>query len=898
MHIGIDEGMINQRVYSIVQTSDGAVWWTTKAGVDRANGNSVKNYSVVTDAIYSGAAGKVVKIAQTEEAKKANGKQTTDNLYIFDNNGHIFKYNTIQDRFDLLTSIVEIVNHELVLNDMFVQKDCIWLAMNDGIYKLVDGKVEPVLNNVYANCFIKTDKQLLFCTKEGIYNEKGIVLKGEDVLCGYYDYIYNKVWLGTFGDGIKIADASCKNIIHALGDATPHNPIRSIHPYGKNLMLIGIDGFGVYQASRQNPNGASLLFDANEGVHGVLHGNGIYALLVDSWDNIVIGSYSGGIDVARPTGSTTAIFQHIRNNKESLLNDHVNCVAQYTSDMLLMGTDDGVSIFNSATSQWKHVGQGAVVLDICKTNDGKLLAATYGKGVCEIGVDGSARELYSVKNGILKDDHVYKLMYDKEGNLWMACLDGALVEKTAEGFKYYDIKYINALALLSDGQIAVGSATGLYFVNPKTGKVTEIKYAVKGLNDINRYVFDLYSLNSNALWIATDGGGAYVYNPKTKDCVQISTDNGLPSNSVSSITRDKTGRMWLATDNGIAFVHPDKPTEVVDVNYCYGLRREYTRGAVCNLVNGDVMYGSVAGAVIINPKNIQRLNYVAKLNILSVSCGANDSEEFREEVYEMLKEGELHLSYNQRTFELFFESINLRNQFDIAYQYKMGDEKWSQLSDVEYIRFENLEAGTHKLLLRCVSKTSGTVLDEKELTVIIDQPWWNSWWMQLLYFLLVALAFYGAWRVYDLHNKYMRLVVRSVNENDDAESSLAENLEPTNEQSEDEEDGENIEDDAVKDFVDKATKIVLDNISNAEFSIDDLCSEMAMSRTLFYVKLKSYIGKSPQDFVRIIRLERATSLLRSGKAVTDVAVMVGFDNPKYFSTVFKKYFGVSPSKYQ
>jgi len=70
-----------------------------------------------------------------------------------------------------------------------------------------------------------------------------------------------------------------------------------------------------------------------------------------------------------------------------------------------------------------------------------------------------------------------------------------------------------------------------------------------------------------------------------------------------------------------------------------------------------------------------------------------------------------------------------------------------------------------------------------------------------------------------------------------------------------------------------------------------------MSRTLFYLKLKTYTGKSPQDFIRIIRLERAASLLRGGRSVMETATLAGFDNPKYFSTVFKKYFGVSPSKY-
>ena len=101
-----------------------------------------------------------------------------------------------------------------------------------------------------------------------------------------------------------------------------------------------------------------------------------------------------------------------------------------------------------------------------------------------------------------------------------------------------------------------------------------------------------------------------------------------------------------------------------------------------------------------------------------------------------------------------------------------------------------------------------------------------------------------------------------------------------------------------KTFVDKATQLILDNLSDTDFGIDQLCREMAMSRTLFYVKLKSFTGKSPQDFVRVIRLERAASLLRSGRSVADAAMLAGFENAKYFSTVFKKYFGVSPSKYE
>ena len=100
-----------------------------------------------------------------------------------------------------------------------------------------------------------------------------------------------------------------------------------------------------------------------------------------------------------------------------------------------------------------------------------------------------------------------------------------------------------------------------------------------------------------------------------------------------------------------------------------------------------------------------------------------------------------------------------------------------------------------------------------------------------------------------------------------------------------------------REFIEKATKIVMEKISDTDFKIDDLCMEMAMSRTLFYGRLKALTSQAPQDFIRIIRLERAAALIKEGNSVLDVSVMTGFANVKHFSTTFKKYFGASPSKY-
>ena len=100
-----------------------------------------------------------------------------------------------------------------------------------------------------------------------------------------------------------------------------------------------------------------------------------------------------------------------------------------------------------------------------------------------------------------------------------------------------------------------------------------------------------------------------------------------------------------------------------------------------------------------------------------------------------------------------------------------------------------------------------------------------------------------------------------------------------------------------REFVTKATEIVLEHIADTDFTIDALCREMAMSRTLFFGRIKALTGKAPQDFIRLLRLEKAADMLRNGAQVVDAAEATGFVNTKYFSTVFKKQFGVPPSKF-
>jgi DNA-binding response OmpR family regulator/nitrogen-specific signal transduction histidine kinase len=100
-------------------------------------------------------------------------------------------------------------------------------------------------------------------------------------------------------------------------------------------------------------------------------------------------------------------------------------------------------------------------------------------------------------------------------------------------------------------------------------------------------------------------------------------------------------------------------------------------------------------------------------------------------------------------------------------------------------------------------------------------------------------------------------------------------------------------------FMQKALDIVEKNISNTNFSVEAFSSEMGMSRMLLYKKLITLTGKSPVEFIRIMRLKRAAQLLvKSQLNVSEIAFQVGFNDAKYFSQCFKKEFNVLPSEYK
>ena len=133
-NLNTDIGLSSPRVYSIVEAEDGAMWISTKRGVDRYNGQQVTNYTLYTEMPYSDASGRCIKL--TKDAQHL--------IYAYDNKGKVYIYDKRKDTFVLKCNLQKILGGSIVLNELLVdEKGNFWLAMDRGIYCLsaaTDGK--------------------------------------------------------------------------------------------------------------------------------------------------------------------------------------------------------------------------------------------------------------------------------------------------------------------------------------------------------------------------------------------------------------------------------------------------------------------------------------------------------------------------------------------------------------------------------------------------------------------------------------------------------------------------------------------------------------------------------------------------------------------------------------
>ncbi len=98
-------------------------------------------------------------------------------------------------------------------------------------------------------------------------------------------------------------------------------------------------------------------------------------------------------------------------------------------------------------------------------------------------------------------------------------------------------------------------------------------------------------------------------------------------------------------------------------------------------------------------------------------------------------------------------------------------------------------------------------------------------------------------------------------------------------------------------FMTKVLKVIGEHISEESFKIEELGTEVGMSRTQFYRKLKAITGMPASTYLRTVRLTRAKKMIEKNQGnISEIAYSLGFSSPSYFTKCFRKEFGYPPTQ--
>lgn len=228
-----------------------------------------------------------------------------------------------------------------------------------------------------------------------------------------------------------------------------------------------------------------------------------------------------------------------------------------------------------------------------------------------------------------------------------------------------------------------------------------------------------------------------------------------------------------------------------------------------------------------------------------------------------------------------------------AYRYKQRNDNWVALPAGENsIGLSDLSKGEFELEVRATDENG--LWSKSTLTVMIQclPAWYETGWAYLFYVLVVLSVVWGLDRMYlKLRESMVAQTVLPLEQNPEQRHEI----DPLSEEGKVEANSISASDEQL---IKKALDMVEKNLSNPEYSIEDLSRDMCMSRATLYRKITSITGSSPSDFVKNVRLRKAAELLKEGGlSIAEIADKVGFNTPSYFTKSFKKLFGVLPTQY-
>ncbi|WP_071146325.1 hybrid sensor histidine kinase/response regulator transcription factor [Bacteroides ihuae] len=767
--LGIKEGLSNNHVVSVAQDKRGFIWFATEEGLNKFDGIHFIPY-------------------YTEE--QDNGESITGNelncllddpvdsiLWIATQRAGLNAYNYTNNTFknfrhdknnpsslitDDITKIVPAADGNLWIctywkgidyldkqtgtfthfNTRTVRglaSDQVWSAADDGNGLLYIGHV----HQGFTVLSIKDRTAKNFTHNPQNKNS----LLSDEVTCIYKDHIGN-IWVGT-NKGLSLFNHKTETFV-PINDKN-NNLSRCVHDIkqtkdNKLWVAMELGGIAIIDLSQHLfSSGEEVSFQfikEGDDEYG-LSSSSMRCLLQDSFNNIWIGSWGGGINFI--------------SNEPALFNSY-----KY-----------------SPRSSGNYSMTSRVALGLSIDKNGKIWVGTEGGGI-NVFQQERRVAVYNTENSNLHTNTVQTVLCDSKGGLWFGFFNG--------GIAYYNPKNKNFRQILpkeksqtdvrsfyedNQGNIWTGTSEGIYLIDRDK---LSIKAHYDKENNLARCIL---KDSKGRIWVGFFGSGLVVYDSQLNAIKQFNVMNKFPSNTINALYQDRKKRLWVATGeglvcfpslselnykvyrrkNGLVNTHiqaigEDKQGNIwVSTNkgiscfidakgsfYNYDHRDNlpmgsFSSGSLVRDRKGNFYFGSINGLCCFNPEQVLRERQSPPAFITNIEIFNSLNNPNSQYAILLNEREEVKLKYKQNSFKVSFNVQNyaLGNQVEYAYMLKGLEDTWYTVTDLNNVTFRNLPPGEYQFQVKTRMRNQKWSNEITPLNIYIAPPLWLTWWAKAVY---------------------------------------------------------------------------------------------------------------------------------------------------------------------
>jgi signal transduction histidine kinase/ligand-binding sensor domain-containing protein/DNA-binding NarL/FixJ family response regulator len=545
-------------------------------------------------------------------------------------------------------------------------------------------------------------------------------------------------------------------------------------------------------------------FTHNPNSHGGLLSDLVNCFFEDFSGNIWIGHHGVGLSIysLHKEGFNTIIYDPNENN--TLSTGTVMCFEKY-GDEILIGTDGGpdggeygLNIMRPNKEgkgiNFEHVefpdsfmdrtNNFQSVWDICRESSNVYwLASNFGLIKATRYQQRWSYEQFMIPNqSVLR-----KIFIDEHGNMWIGSYSGLFFwpwqARRDNELKFYqystgDREFVSGNISKPELDLIVTDimldSKQRFWISTLNGGLYLLKnkYATLNLSGIERPELDLInysayqgSINNNeinsiremyegSIWCCTQGGGINILNPETGIFEYITTNDGLPGNSVFSVLPDKHGNAWASTNRGLSKLNILQPkNNIINFSPSDGIQGDiFMVNSSFESKEGMMYFGGRKGFTFfkpnaIHPNSIQPKILFTDLKIFQKNIEIGDTIRKRVILPTVLDDvPSLSFTHKEYEFSIGIAAIHYEepNENKIVYKLEGYDKDWviKPASD-KYVNYANLSKGTYTLMVRAINSDGKWTDMQRNLSIHIIPPWWEMWYTHIAEVILILLILSG-----------------------------------------------------------------------------------------------------------------------------------------------------------